>query len=148
VTGSLEIVDVGLAKIGDAGITRDGTVAGTFNYMSPELLSGSAPVDHRSDVFSAGAVFHELLCGRKAFPEDFGNGLFARITAEEPEPLNLIRPDLPPAVCRVVARALQKRPANRYQDLSTMAREIDQIRERIDRIEIENPTVEVFARGT
>ena len=67
--GQVKILDFGLARLGDSDITRTGTVMGTPNYMSPEQIRGQK-VDARSDVFSLGAVFYELLCHHRPFEAD------------------------------------------------------------------------------
>ncbi|MEK6629557.1 MAG: protein kinase [Acidobacteriota bacterium] len=121
--GVLKIVDFGIARLGDSSLTRDGMLVGTANYMAPEQLLGSG-ADRRCDIFAVGAVFYELLTARKAFPGTIADGLFNRICHEPPEPLAKLCPDLDPEVQRIVAMALEKDPARRYQDLDTVAHDI------------------------
>src|SRR5262249_52280320 len=65
--GSLKILDFGIARFGDSGLTIPRTIMGSANYMSPEQMEG-LPVDERADMFATGAVFYELLAYRRAFP--------------------------------------------------------------------------------
>src|SRR5512135_3683783 len=97
--GHLKILDFGLAKKVEAvaaeeqtsadtgsGHTAPGTVMGTMGYMSPEQVRG-LPVDHRSDIFSFGAILYELLSGRKAFKKDTASDTMAAIMRDEPPEL-------------------------------------------------------------
>lgn len=127
--GALKIVDFGIARLADSQMTREGVLVGTINYMSPEQILGRPP-DHRADIFAVGAVFYELLAGRKAFPGTIADGLFTRLCQDEPEPLAQFRPGLDPEVVAIVSYALAKDPDARYQDLATMARDIAMVRAR------------------
>ena len=82
--GRLKILDFGIAKLADSGITNAGALIGSFNYMSPEQVRG-LPIDHRSDIFSCGAVMFELISYKQAFPGGLGDGVLGRI-AEQPSP--------------------------------------------------------------
>ena len=93
---------------------------GTPNYMSPEQVRGEQ-VDIRSDVFSLGAVFYELLAGHKPFEAESMHAVLFQVASKEPEPLSVANPDLPPVVARVVERALHKDPQERYQHAGQMA---------------------------
>jgi tetratricopeptide (TPR) repeat protein len=128
--GTLKIVDFGIARLADSQMTREGMLVGTINYMSPEQILGRPP-DHRADIFAVGAVFYELLAGRKAFPGTIADGLFTRLCQNEPEPLEQLRPGLDPEVVAIVACAIAKDPDARYQDLTTMARDIAMVRARV-----------------
>jgi eukaryotic-like serine/threonine-protein kinase len=129
--GALKIVDFGIARLADSHMTREGVLVGTINYMAPEQILGSG-ADHRADIFAVGAVFHELLCFRKAFPGTIADGLFTRICHEPPEPLAQACPGLDPAIIAAVSRALDKDPARRYQDLAIMSRDVALIRGRLE----------------
>src|SRR5580704_1291434 len=110
--GQVKILDFGVARIASSKLTRSGLLVGTPDYMSPEQVMGMV-VDQRSDVFSAGAVFYQLLTGRKPFsakrlPDALtGAGLDQRgaVTGAE-APV-----ELPP----MVRRAFEKDPAKRNQ---------------------------------
>ena len=128
--GTLKIVDFGIARLADSQMTREGVLVGTINYMSPEQILGHSP-DHRADIYAVGAVFYELLTGKKAFPGSIQDGVFTRICQTDPEPIEHLRPGIDTAVAVVVARALVKEPDARYQDLTAMARDIALIRVRL-----------------
>lgn len=125
--GVLKIVDFGIARAGESQLTRSGVLVGTTNYMAPEQLLGVS-TDHRADIFAVGAVFYELLCGKKAFPGTIADGLFNRICNEPPEPLVTLCPGIDPAIPRVVDGALEKDPSRRYQDLAAMAADVARVR--------------------
>ena len=99
--------------------TQPGTVIGTMGYMSPEQVRG-LPVDHRSDIFSFGAILYELLTGEKAFKKDTGSDTMAAILRDEPpEPADSGR-ELAPGLDYIVRHCLEKNRDNRFQS----AREI------------------------
>ncbi len=132
--GRLKVLDFGLARVlGESAdapadvdatrsfvATRAGTLVGTPAYMSPEQATG-APVDARSDVFSAGCVLYEMACGRTAFSGDSVHGILRRVLAEEPPAVETVDPALPPALGAVVRRAMAKEPAERYGSAREMA---------------------------
>ena len=113
-SGRVKIMDFGLARMNTSDMTRSGMIMGTPNYMSPEQVRG-ARVDARSDVFSLGAVFYELLAGRKAFHADSMHTILFKVMEEQPEPVAAFAPGLPPRLVRLVERALAKDPAQRFQ---------------------------------
>ena len=124
--GRVKILDFGLAKLrpafdprapGEEGATIStatgaGVVLGTVGYMSPEQVRGE-PADHRSDIFSFGAVFHEMLSGERPFRgETTAEMMTAILKQDSPE---LAKPEVPPGLERVVRRCLEKRPEERFQ---------------------------------
>ena len=122
-SGSLKITDFGIARITDSSKTKTGMVLGTPSYMSPEQLSGMK-VDGRSDLFSLGATFYQLLTGQLPFRADSMATLMYKIANEEHAPATLLRPDLPECVDAVINKALQKNIDVRYQRGAEMAAEI------------------------
>ena len=118
--GEVKMADFGIARLGDD--SRSSTVAktaatGTPQYMSPEQVAGSK-VDGRSDLYSAGVVLYELVCGRPPFTASDAGGPFAVMTKQvesEPPPPTRHRPDLDPVLEGVILKALAKRPEDRYQ---------------------------------
>jgi eukaryotic-like serine/threonine-protein kinase len=134
--GGVKILDFGIARGTASGVThaatQAGTVLGTLNYMSPEQLSGR-PVDHRTDIFSAGAVFYELFTGRMAFPGDIQSGVLHYILATGPvEPLARACPTLDPGLVAVVNRCLERDLDARYADLSAARRDLAAARHRLE----------------
>jgi serine/threonine-protein kinase len=117
--GMLRILDFGIARVEGSGLTQDGALIGSLNYMSPEQMLGR-PIDHRSDIFSVGSVAYELISYQQAFKGNINDGLLHRLPHEDPPSLGGIVPGLPPGLEDVIMRALQKLPENRFQDLAEM----------------------------
>ncbi len=112
--GRAKIMDFGLARISSASdLTGAGIMLGTPNYMSPEQVRGDKSTT-RSDVFSLGVVFYELMCGRKAFEADTLAGVLLQVVQVEPRTLDQLRAEVPVPVARVVQRAMAKDPASRF----------------------------------
>ena len=110
--GQVKILDFGVARIASSTLTRSGLLVGTPDYMSPEQVMGLV-VDQRSDVFSAGAVFYQLLTGRKPFTAKRLPDVLNRVRLEPPEAVTSA--EAPPELTAIVMKALEKDPANRYQ---------------------------------
>ena len=126
--GRVKIMDFGLARIGTSEMTRAGMVMGTPNYMSPEQVRGTK-ADARSDIFSLGAVFYELLSGKKAFNADSMHTILYKVLEEDPEPVRTYVPGLPDPFVAFVERCLAKDPAHRYQDAGEMRDALRKVRE-------------------
>ena len=122
-SGVLTILDFGIARLGDATTIGAGMI-GTPHYMAPEQVEGRH-VDHRCDIFAVGLVFYELLSCRRAFDGDSPTSVLYRIVHDEPVPLASLVPDLDPGLVRIVDRAVQKRAADRYQQLSDLIADLD-----------------------
>lgn len=120
-SGTLKILDFGIARAASA--TGDVTFAGSPCYMSPEQHTVS-PLDVRSDIFNAGVVFYEMLTFQKAFDGNDMDEISHLIRHDSPRPMTELRPDLDPRVVAIVERALKKDPAQRYQDVRSMQRDI------------------------
>jgi serine/threonine protein kinase len=119
--GQAKIMDFGLARMRAADHkTSTGMVLGTPRYMSPEQISGQ-PVDSRSDIFSLGIVLYEMLTGTRLFSGDDMAQVTHQITEFEHVPPTRQVPGLPAMIDFVVARALKKDPAVRYQDARELA---------------------------
>jgi eukaryotic-like serine/threonine-protein kinase len=124
-SGEPKIMDFGIAKteMSQGKLTIAGQSIGTPLYASPEQALGQA-VDGRSDIFSLGAIAYSLLTGRAAFEAESLTQVVTRVIGHDPAPPSSLVPDLPPAVDRVIARAMAKDPAARYADGATLAGDI------------------------
>ena len=118
--GSLKILDFGIAKIAGEKLTRTGLVLGTLAYMSPEQAAGGT-LDHRTDLWALGVVFHEMLTGRPPFSAPSIELLFRAVRYDEPPEVRSLRPEVPSGVEAVVSRLLQKEPGRRYPDAVSVA---------------------------
>jgi TolB-like protein/Flp pilus assembly protein TadD len=129
----LKILDFGLAKRVEkvapgeetsaptaSGHTQPGTVMGTVGYMSPEQVRG-IPLDHRSDIFSFGAILYELLSGRRAFSRPTAADTMSAILKEEPPELSQSGRNISPALDHVVRHCLEKDRDNRFQSAKDIA---------------------------
>lgn len=138
--GRVKILDFGLAKL-TAPIdgaqpqtevptrkvnTDPGTVMGTMGYMSPEQLKGTH-VDHRSDIFSFGAILYEMLSGRRAFRADSMAETMSAILREDPPDLSETNKTVSPALERVVRHCLEKNPAERFHSARDLAFAIESL---------------------
>ena len=120
--GIVKVMDFGLAKAAkelDNGITQAGFIVGTPTYMAPEQAEGRE-VDGRTDIYSLGVVFYELLCGQPPFQSDDPATLIYMHVHKRPESTRKLRPDVPEHVAEVVNRCLAKKPETRYQDAKTL----------------------------
>ena len=107
---------------------------GTPNYMSPEQASGKA-VDHRSDIFAVGAVIYETLLYRQAFPGKDWQVVLPAILHDSPEPPSQVDPTIDPRLDAIIAKAMARDPAARYQDLRALARDLQKVREVCESLE-------------
>ena len=130
-SGHVKILDFGLARVAASDMTKTGTVMGTPHYMSPEQVRGQK-ADARSDVFSLGAVFYEILCNHRPFEADSVHGVLFQILEQEPEPMRKWEPEVPPSAVALVEKALAKDPARRYADAGEMVRALAELRETME----------------
>ncbi|MBI3871667.1 MAG: protein kinase [candidate division Zixibacteria bacterium] len=118
--GIVKIVDFGLAKSGvSKKVTRTGSTVGTAAYMSPEQAR-SEPVDQRTDIWSVGVIFYEMLAGVTPFRGDHEAVVIYNILNEDCPPLSKHRPDCPEELQQIVGKALAKNTADRYQTIDAM----------------------------
>ena len=118
--GSLKISDFGVARITDNNRTKTGIVLGTPMYMSPEQL-GAENLTGLSDLFSLGVTLYELLVGEVPFRASNIAVLMTKITTEDPSPVSSRRAGIPPSVDAVLAKALAKKPTDRFSCGAEMA---------------------------
>ncbi len=144
-SGRLKVLDFGIARTIESGVTQGGLLMGTPNYMAPEQVEGRT-VDHRSDVFAVGAVLYELLVYRPAFTGDTPFAILHQIVHGRPEPLTDVDPSLDSALARIVEQALAKDPNARYADLDVIRRDLADVRQRCE-TDPSNDTI-IVARAT
>ncbi len=120
-----------LATAGDAMLTSPGSTVGTIAYMSPEQIRGET-VDNRSDLFSFGAVLYEMAAGQHAFSASTVGLTFDAILHSEPAPPSTLNPKLPAELDRVIARALEKDCALRYQTAADLRAELQRVKRDLD----------------
>ena len=130
--GRVKILDFGVAKLQAAPedsertveelttVTKSGAVIGTVAYMSPEQLRGK-PVDHRSDIFSVGAILYEMLAGRRAFRGETEVDTMTAVLLENPPEIDLEELRVPESVLQIVRHCLEKEPDNRFQSARDLA---------------------------
>lgn len=125
-----KVLDFGIAKINepegkrDTELTAPNLVIGTPQYMSPEQCSQDSEIDARSDIYSLGVILYEMLVGHVPFTADSPTMVMMK-HLQEPVPSVLEeRPDLPASIGRVIARAMAKLPANRYQTIAELIEDL------------------------
>ena len=125
--GQVKLVDFGVARLADQSrLTRAGTAVGTAAYMSPEQFQGE-PADPRADVWAVGVVIYEMIAGRPPFGGAGERELVREILACSPRPLSSCRAGVPAALERVVERALEKRPEDRYASMEAMRADLREV---------------------
>jgi hypothetical protein len=133
-----KLLDFGLAKLAapmvtlatltvaapqQSPVTQEGTIVGTFQYMSPEQIEGKE-LDGRSDIFSLGAVLYEMLTGKKAFEGKTQLSVASAILEKEPAAISTVKPLAPPALEHAIHRCLAKNPEDRWQAARDLALEL------------------------
>ena len=113
--GRPKIMDFGITKMISSDATQTAAILGTPSYMSPEQID-LEKVDGRSDLFSVGAVFYELLCGQRPFKGPNITAILKKIATEDPFPLHEANPEIHPKLAAVVSRLLAKDPKDRFQN--------------------------------
>ncbi len=160
-SGAPKVLDFGIASASRQMSDADATIGngeveerrlmGTPNYMSPEQTK-SETVDARSDIFSLGVVLYQMLCGQLPFRAPDIPGLLHAIAHDAPIPPQEIKADVPLRLARIAGKALAKKPADRYQHASEMARDLNRYleKERTERLmaKIQNPALQNVADST
>jgi eukaryotic-like serine/threonine-protein kinase len=125
VDGTSRLIDFGIARAASRlTVSSSGSLKGKLGYMSPEQVKQS-PLDPRSDVFAAGIVLHEALTGKKLFRGDSEGDILLGILLGEIPPPSSLRPELPPALDRIVMKALERDPEDRYQTAAELQQELE-----------------------
>lgn len=126
-SGEVKVADFGLARVSvpDEGtkLTQVGITMGTPLYMSPEQVEGR-PLDPRSDIYSLGVTCYHMLSGQTPFRGDTALSVALQHVRTQPERLENVRPDLPPALCRIIHKMLTKDPKERYQNPRELLHEL------------------------
>jgi serine/threonine protein kinase len=124
--GTVKVLDFGIAKASSRMTqTQPGLLKGKWGYMSPEQARGE-PIDARSDLFSVGVTFHELLTARRVFERDNEIGVLLAMMAQPIPPPSTHRPEVPPELDRIIMKALEKRREDRYASASEMRKELEE----------------------
>lgn len=144
--GRVKVLDFGLAKLAepDSGeraetvtfqptLTEKGVILGTAAYMSPEQAQGQK-ADHRSDIFSFGAVLYEMLTGRRAFPGDSKLSVLSAILRDEPIPVRQIASSVSRDLERLVELCLRKDPSRRFQHMDDVKLQLEALEEDSERL--------------
>jgi Tol biopolymer transport system component len=137
--GHVKILDFGLAKLihGQGNeraldddtislLSMPGAVMGSVGYMSPEQVEART-LDARSDVFSLGAIFYEMLSGKRAFSGSSSAAVCGSILKDEPPDIASLRPDMPPALAAIINRCLKKMPEDRFQTARDLAFSLEEM---------------------
>jgi serine/threonine protein kinase/predicted Zn-dependent protease len=143
--GRVKVLDFGLAKLASSDPAMDATqaatiaspistvgqVVGTVPYMAPEQLRGE-PVDARTDLFSLGILFYELVTGRRPFGGATSAEVTSAILRDAPTPVQSLRADLPPDLERIIGRCLEKDPERRVQTAKDVRNELELVRRALE----------------
>jgi serine/threonine-protein kinase len=128
--GDVKVADFGLAQLSREGerqnITQEGVTMGTPLYMSPEQVNNSK-VDVRTDIYSLGVTCYHMLSGAPPFRGETALVVAVQHLKEEPDPLEKIRGDLPPLLCRIVHKMLAKDPEKRYQSAQAVLKDLKRV---------------------
>ncbi len=123
--GRIVVMDFGLARsLGDSGMTQTGAIVGTMEYMSPEQALGSQ-LDQRSDIFSVGLIFYELLTGKSPYHADTAIASLMRRTREVAKPASDVENTVPRSLSAIVSRCLEREPANRYHSVVELLQQLN-----------------------
>jgi eukaryotic-like serine/threonine-protein kinase len=129
-TGDVKVADFGLAQVAQDGkgldLTQVGVTLGTPLYMSPEQVEGQA-VDPRSDIYSLGVTAYHMLTGHPPFQGDTALSVAVQHLKREPARLEQLRQDLPPGICRIVHKMLEKDRAERHQSAAEILKELREV---------------------
>jgi serine/threonine-protein kinase len=132
-SGGVKVTDFGIAKAISSSRTKTGVILGTPNYMSPEQIMGQK-IDQRSDIFSLGVLFYQLLTGELPFHGDNLSSLLYQITQVKPVPVRNHDPRIPRACEQIVEKALTKNPEDRFRNAGEMYRLLNLVASKLDQM--------------
>lgn len=142
--GLAKIMDFGLAKLEwGVDLTKTATILGTAAYMSPEQAKGQQ-VDHRTDIWSLGAMLYEMLSGKRPFKSDHDQVVFYSILHEIPEPITKIRKDIPGGLEKIILKSLEKVPQKRHADMSEVLAELREAGQKPKSTSPDKPSIAVL----
>jgi serine/threonine-protein kinase len=122
----VKVLDFGISKVRELGTSRmasltlSGTVMGTPHYIAPEQAEDSKSVDARADVYSMGVILYQALSGQLPYDAESLTALLLKITRGQPEPLRMLRADLPRGLPEAVMKAMAREPADRFADMGAL----------------------------
>ncbi len=125
--GSIRIMDFGIARLQAGDTTGSGAIVGTPTYMAPEQITNGA-ITPATDVFAVGCLLYELLAYHKPFTGETVHGVLYQVLTTDPKPLRTMAPSIPAALERVVAKAMNKVPEERYETARQMQSAVFSIR--------------------
>jgi serine/threonine-protein kinase len=128
--GRGKIMDFGVAHLASSSMTRTGAFLGTPSYMAPEQIT-EGKATPAADIFAVGAILYQLLAQMKPFDAPTLQNLFFKIITEKPRPISELMPGLPPALDRIVQKAMAKDPSDRYTNALDMANELTIVRSKL-----------------
>jgi len=146
--GEVKVADFGLARLRvdkPVNLTQTGVTMGTPLYMSPEQVEGKQ-LDPRSDLYSFGVTCYYMLAGQPPYRGETALAIAVQHIKGEPEPIERLRPDLPPELCRIVQKLMAKDPDQRYQTGRHVARDLQKLRGELAASEPEDDAVEDQAK--
>ncbi len=122
-TGEVKLVDFGIARTKEAaedGLTKMGMTLGTPAYMSPEQISDVRTVDKRSDIYSLGVMFYEMITGKKPFPPDFSAEAIEKINKGDYKNPRKYNPSIPAFFIRIIRKTMNRRIKRRFRDIKSL----------------------------
>jgi serine/threonine-protein kinase len=139
-SGTVKIMDFGIAIASDTARTMPDAVLGSPRYMAPEQIL-NAPVDARTDVFALGVVLYEMLAGKDPFEGSTIPAVMHKVLHVTPPPPTSFNPDVPPALDAIVMRALAKNPQDRFQRAKDLGRALGALRRELKSVPARGPSL-------
>jgi serine/threonine protein kinase len=128
--GRAKIMDFGVAHLASSSMTSTGSILGTPTYMAPEQIT-EGKTSPATDIFATGGVLFQILTLMKPFDAPTLQNLFFKIITEKPRPVSELVPGLPPALDRIVLKAMAKEPSDRYASALDMANDLTSVRSKL-----------------
>lgn len=125
-TGKIKLMDFGIAHMASSEMTRTGMIIGTPDYMSPEQVMGKK-IDNRSDIFSTGVIFYEMMSGKKPFTSDSVTSILYKIAHEPIPSFEDMGIEVPIEIETVINKAVEKEPEKRYQTMNEMIKDLKSV---------------------